>query len=64
MPNDKVTVGEWLDRWIQSRRKIRRATRVSYQGHMNNYLRPHLGEIKPSHAPDAPLAAAEGVWTA
>lgn len=46
VPNDRVTVGEYLDRWIAGRRKIRRATRVSYQGHIDNYLKPYLGEIK------------------
>jgi hypothetical protein len=46
VPNDKVTVSEYLDRWITGRKKIRRATRVSYQGHIDNYLTPHLGEIK------------------
>ncbi|MEV6445995.1 tyrosine-type recombinase/integrase [Amycolatopsis sp. NPDC051716] len=44
--NDRITVGEWLDRWIAGRRNIRRATRVSYQGHIDNYLKPHLGAIK------------------
>jgi len=45
VPNDRLTVGEWLDRWIAGR-KVRRATRVSYQGHIDNYLKPHLGEVK------------------
>jgi hypothetical protein len=44
--NDRVTVSEYLDRWITGRKKIRRATRVSYQGHIDNYLTPYLGEIK------------------
>lgn len=46
MPNERLTVGDWLDRWIAGRRKIRRATRVSYQGHIDNYLKPYLGGIK------------------
>jgi integrase len=55
--NDRTTVGEWLDQWIAGRRKIRRATRVSYQGHIDHYLKPYLGEIKLRDLRSGPISA-------
>lgn len=56
-----LTVGEYLARWIEGRRKIRRATRVSYQGHIDNYLVPYLGEIK---LRDLDVSAISNMFTA
>jgi integrase len=40
-----VTVGEWLETWLASRRKIRPSVARSYQQHINNWLVPHLGHL-------------------
>lgn len=45
VPNDQVTVAEFLDRWIATRRKLKRKTLVSYRGHIEKYLKPYLGQI-------------------
>jgi integrase len=39
------TVGEWLDEWIAAKRRLRPNTARSYAGHVDRYLRPHLGHI-------------------
>ncbi len=43
---DVPTVGEWLDSWITTRKKIRGGTRISYQSHITNWLKPHLGRYR------------------
>lgn len=40
-----MTVGEWLDRWLAGRRKIRDTTRQGHAGYIRSYLRPHLGDV-------------------
>ncbi|MET0520831.1 MAG: site-specific integrase, partial [Jiangellaceae bacterium] len=53
------TVGEWLDFWLANKRKAGRrdSTLDSYEGHVRNFLRPHLGDIsldrlQPEHIHD------------
>ena len=41
-----VTVGEWLDHWIDGRRALRQTTRRNYQDTIRIHLRPRLGQIK------------------
>jgi integrase len=41
-----LTVGEWLDQWLASRRAIRPSVERSYRQHITNWLRPHLGHIQ------------------
>nr|WP_213456581.1 hypothetical protein [Micromonospora sp. NBRC 107566] len=43
--NATMTVGQWLDEWLTSRRKIRKSTRRSYEAHIRLYLKPHLGHL-------------------
>jgi len=43
--NATMTVGQWLDEWLASRRKIRKSTRRSYEAHVRLYLKPHLGHL-------------------
>jgi integrase len=45
VPNEKVTVAEYLERWIDGRRGLRPKTLESYQGHVTKYLIPYLGAI-------------------
>ena len=40
------TVGEWLESWITSRKKLREGTRISYRFHIKNWLIPHLGHYR------------------
>lgn len=42
---NKVTVADWLTEWIGSKTSLSKGTRVSYQGHIDNVLVPHLGSI-------------------
>lgn len=37
------TLGEWLHRWLASRRDLRASTLATYLGHVENYLMPLLG---------------------
>jgi len=40
------TVGEWLDDWIAAKKRLRPNTARSYVGHVDRYLRPHLGHLQ------------------
>ncbi|OLE24832.1 MAG: hypothetical protein AUG49_12390 [Catenulispora sp. 13_1_20CM_3_70_7] len=42
---NKLTVGEWLSEWIGSKTSLSRGTRVSYRGHIDRFLIPHLGAV-------------------
>ncbi|MGH3862684.1 hypothetical protein [Actinokineospora sp.] len=42
-PLDRSTVGQWLDEWLPTKRKIKKNTRRSYESHIRLYLKPHLG---------------------
>lgn len=43
--NVTITVGDYLTRWI-TERVMDDNTRSGYEGHIRNYLLPHLGEIR------------------
>jgi integrase len=40
-----MTVGEWLDRWLDGRRRIEETTRQGHAGYIRRDLRPHLGDV-------------------
>lgn len=40
-----ITVGDYLDGWLNGRKGLREGTRRSYAGHIALYLKPHLGHI-------------------
>ncbi|WP_246257629.1 site-specific integrase [Amycolatopsis anabasis] len=40
------TVAEWLERWIDGRKKIRGGTDRSYRSHIRLWLIPHLGHYR------------------
>ncbi|MFI0410624.1 tyrosine-type recombinase/integrase [Actinomadura sp. 3N508] len=40
-----ITVGEYLDDWLNGRKGLREGTRRSYAGHIALYFKPHLGHI-------------------
>ncbi|MEV8510847.1 site-specific integrase [Dactylosporangium sp. NPDC051484] len=40
-----MTLGEWLEQWIDGKRKLRDSTNDSYAGHIRVYLKPMLGHI-------------------
>ncbi|MFE0642126.1 tyrosine recombinase XerC, partial [Streptomyces sp. NPDC058877] len=44
--NSKETVEQYLRRWHQAQAGLKRSTRTSYLGHIENHLVPHLGGIK------------------
>lgn len=39
-----VTLGQWLNSWLERLPHLRESTRESYRGHVTNYLLPLLGE--------------------
>ncbi|EHR53572.1 site-specific recombinase XerD [Saccharomonospora marina XMU15] len=40
------TVGEWLQSWVITRKKIREGTRIGYRSHIRHWLIPHLGHYR------------------
>ena len=45
-PKAKLLVGKFLDDWLNGNRGLRKNTRNSYAGHIENYLKPHLGHVE------------------
>lgn len=43
-PN-KITVAEWIDRWLSERNSIAATTAANYRKHFENYIRPEIGSI-------------------
>jgi integrase len=44
-PDTGETVAEYLERWLQGKRKIRESTRLQYENHVRKHLIPELGAI-------------------
>ncbi len=42
----KVTVGAWLDEWLEGRAKLRETTRASYASHIEHHLKPRIGHLQ------------------
>jgi integrase len=42
--SDEITVGEWLDLWLESKKAIKPTTLRSYKSHTRFHLKPHLGD--------------------
>ena len=42
----RQTVGEYLDQWLDGKRRLRATTRRSYREHVKLYLRPALGHLR------------------
>ncbi len=40
-----ITVGEYLDRWLAGRVRIRESTAKGYSDHINVHLKPHIGHV-------------------
>lgn len=40
------TVGSWLAEWLAGKPDLAEKTRLSYAGHIHNYLDPHLGRFR------------------
>ncbi|WP_165960288.1 N-terminal phage integrase SAM-like domain-containing protein [Actinocrispum wychmicini] len=40
-----VTVGQWLDLWLETRQSLAVSTRRLYVQHVRDYLKPYLGGI-------------------
>jgi len=41
-----ISVGEYLESWLQGKASLRASTRLSYRGHLYCYLIPHLGHYR------------------
>ncbi len=41
----KLTVGQFLDTWLESKRSLRATTRRAYAGHIRVYLKPLIGNV-------------------
>ncbi|UGQ15021.1 site-specific integrase [Yinghuangia sp. ASG 101] len=45
--NSRATMGEWLDAWIEVKRKAQRKTTAnSYESHVRVHLKPRIGHIR------------------
>lgn len=45
--SDRMTIGQLLDDWLEVKRRSRRKSTLNgYEGHVRNYLRPHLGQYR------------------
>lgn len=44
-PDMDVTVGEYLERWLKGRRKVRPSTNALYRSHVETHIAPALGHI-------------------
>lgn len=44
-PNVDLTVAEYLDRWLRSRRKLRPSTLALYRSHIETHIAPILGHL-------------------
>lgn len=42
---DRLTVGQWLRRWLDGRVGLSASTRRIYESHLRNYLIPHLAAV-------------------
>ena len=40
----RITVADWAERWLESKRSIAASTRTSYRTLLNTWVLPHLGE--------------------
>ena len=44
---DKMTVGDWLDKWISDYcNNVKESTRDNYRGHITLHIKPALGKVK------------------
>lgn len=62
----KLTVGEYLEQWLEAKRGLRPSTHQAYRSHLDLYLLPHLSTIKlldlrPAHVDRMLLDIAGGV---
>ncbi len=55
--DDKETVGQWLESWLEAKRLLRPTTARTYRGHITTYLIPHLGHIPLERLRAAHIAA-------
>ncbi|MGY1437168.1 site-specific integrase [Streptomyces reniochalinae] len=44
--NSKLTVGEWLDEWIEGRKQLRPGGEKRYEVDIRIHLKPHLGDVR------------------
>ena len=42
----RLTVGSYLEQWLDGKRALRPSTRKSYREHLDLYLLPHLGHLR------------------
>ena len=59
--SDRITVGEYLDEWLDAKADVKRSTLRAYRQHVDKWLRPalgrrRLGELRTAHVAEA-LAA-------
>ena len=45
---DKITLGEWIDRWLQdyAKPRVREKTYEKYEGCLRLHIKPHIGEVR------------------
>ena len=56
--DDRQTVGAYLDSWLAGKRSLRASARRSYAGHIDNHLKPRLGQVPLEKLTPAGISAA------
>ena len=46
LKTSNLTVGEYLNTWVGTRKRIRESTRAGYAGEIRKYINPNIGKIK------------------
>ena len=46
VPNDRLTVGEYLGEWLKAKSDVRRSTVRGYEQHISKHLAPNLGHVR------------------
>ncbi len=60
-PEKDLTVGRYLDEWLEGKTRLRVSTRHGYAQHLNLYLKPGLGHLRLADLRDVDL---EGLYAA
>lgn len=44
--SSNLTLSEWIEKWIESQRQIKKTTKMMYESHLKNHIAPCIGNVK------------------